>query len=169
MSKDKIIDEYLEGDLPFSDLYRKASEGERCPDYLAARILAKATRWGRLRSANSIVKRLQREIRSRYAQHRIWIETVLSMAVGAVLVIASQMIVGNDTKIVLECRAVPTVVGQSLDQSIQTRESKLWLDQIRRLRQEGLIEEANAALAVFRQRYPDHPLGELQEIPTQRP
>lgn len=122
MSKDKIVDEYLKGRLPFSDLYRRASEGEQCPDYLAAKILAEAPHWSRLRSANSVVKRLRHEIRSRYERHRFWIDTVLPMAIGVVLVIASQMLTRYATKAVPECRSDLTAVEQSLDRSIQTRE-----------------------------------------------
>lgn len=121
MSKDKIVDEYLKGRLPFSDLYRRASEGEQCPDYLTARILAEATHWSRLRSANSVVKRLRHEIRSRYERHRFWIETVLPMAIGLALVVVSQMSAGKDTKTVQECRNDLTAVERSLDRSLQTR------------------------------------------------
>lgn len=165
MSKDKIVDEYLKGRLPFSDLYRKASEGEQCPDDLAAGILADAVRWRRLRSANRAVKRLQRGIRSLYERHRIWVGTVLPMTAAAVLVVAFQMLTGNDAKTVPECRSAPTAAERSLNQSVQTREPELWLDRIRQLRKEGRIQEANAALAAFRQRYPDYPLNELQAAP----
>ncbi len=122
MRKDKIVDEYLKGGLPFSDLYRRTSEGEQCPDYLAARILAEAARWRRLKSASSVVKRLQRAIRSRYERHRFWVETVLPMAIGIALVMVSQMPTRNNIKSDLECRSDLTAVGKSLDRSIQTHE-----------------------------------------------
>jgi len=38
---DQILKDYEEGRLPFSDLYQRATEEERCPDELALKILAR--------------------------------------------------------------------------------------------------------------------------------
>jgi hypothetical protein len=131
MSKDKSTDDHLKDGLPFSALYRKASEAERCPDDLAARILAAAGHWSNRRSLNGIVKRLQVEMRSRYERHRILFGTILPVLVAIMLVIAFQMLTGNDTKTTSECRGSPTTAGQSLNQSIRAPGPELRLDQFR--------------------------------------
>jgi hypothetical protein len=166
MTRDKIIDEYLKGKLPFSELYRKASEDEVCPDKLSARVLAGAARRDRPRSVYSVIKRLQRAIHSRVEQHRILIGSVLpiAVAVATTLLFVHYMRAGDSAESISECRSV-TAVGPGSDRGIPTSVPERWLDQVRQLRRQGRIEEADAALAEFRQHYPDYPLGALQPVP----
>jgi hypothetical protein len=160
MTKDRIVDEYLNGNLPFSAIYRKASEGEKCPDELSAAIRARAARWNRLWPAVRAVRRLRREVLSRFEQHPLLVGVTLPMAVVAALFVALNFPAGNIAKTgpVLECPGPSDAGGTGAGQTTRTRAPEPWLEQIRRLRQQGRIDEADAALAEFRRAYPDYPL-----------
>lgn len=115
MSDDKILDEYLKGRSAHSALYRKASEGERCPDELAARILGEAQHGSHPRSTGGRVESLRRRFRGSYDRHRIWVGTILPMILAVALVLGFQMVIGNGTQTDLECRG--TSAGQSAERS----------------------------------------------------
>lgn len=78
---DKIIDEYQKGHLPFSDLYRDASEGEECPDELSAGIIARAANRQPSRAAGW-------RIHAPRGRIRIWIEAALLTAAAIALIVA---------------------------------------------------------------------------------
>jgi len=78
---DKIIDEYRKGRLPFSDLYRDASEGDECPDSLSARIVALAVEQQPKRPAGRLIRALQ-------GRTRMWIEAALLTAAAIALIVA---------------------------------------------------------------------------------
>jgi len=118
MNRDKIVDEHLKGKSVLSAVYHKASEGDRCPDDLAARILAEAAHGTRAKAAGGIVEGLRRRFRRSYDRHPIWTGTILPMVLAAVLVLGFQLIIGAGTQTDLECRG--TLAGQSSDRSIST-------------------------------------------------
>lgn len=69
MTDKKIIDDYLNGSLPFSKLYRMATQGDKCPEHLSEQVF------------NMAIRKTSRR------NKRIWLEAALLLIAFAVLFI----------------------------------------------------------------------------------
>lgn len=112
--EDKILDRYLEGELPFSDIYGKAAKDEECPDSLSTKILAIASRRNRPISVNWIATSLPR-------RKRIVIEATLLVAAAAALIVTINIPSNNPE---LECPATSAADESSADPATRTRDLK---------------------------------------------
>ena len=83
-NEDKIVEEYLSGQLPFSEIYSRVTKGEECPDDLSTRILAMAAGRDRARTARWTAVRFSRRT-------RIVVEAALLAAAAAALIVAISM------------------------------------------------------------------------------
>lgn len=69
MTDKKIVDDYKNGSLPFSELYRMATQDDKCPEHLSEKVFNMA-----IRKTSRINK-------------RIWLEAALLLIAFAVLFI----------------------------------------------------------------------------------
>lgn len=116
MSRDRIVDDYLNGELPFSAIYREASRDEVCPEDVAARVRARAARWSRLWPALAAARRVRRGVRSLVERHPILAGVALAIAVAALSLAVANLRTAKapDAAPVLECPGPSTEDGSGI-------------------------------------------------------
>lgn len=170
---DRLLDEYLRGDSPLSRVYRETGK-EEPPAHVDAAILAQA------RAAATA----HRGGKPRWLMPLSLAATVL-LSVGVVLLMSKQGVspvptetpaivappVTGKTPVVTPKATVapkdaPVVVPKEAPRFEArevvippTKSPEQWLAEIDALRKAGKHAEAEAELAKFRQRYPDHPIN----------
>lgn len=110
-SEDKLIDEYLSGRLPFSEIYKKLTKDEQCPDDLSTSILAMAARPERPGLVQWIATRFTRKM-------RIVLAVVLLTLVAAALIVAISIPPRTTS---LECPGNPAAEKNGPDPTSETR------------------------------------------------